>query len=54
MNIWNQIEIDGTPVLYSPDAASDERESRLALCAWTARQLERGLGLLGIQTVARM
>jgi arginyl-tRNA synthetase len=30
------------------------RDSRLALCALTARQLERGLSLLGIRVVERM
>jgi arginyl-tRNA synthetase len=42
---------EACPVLKAEGA---ERVSRLALCALTARQLQRGLGLLGIQTVERM
>ncbi|HEY6880567.1 MAG TPA: arginine--tRNA ligase, partial [Polyangiales bacterium] len=42
---------EACPVLK---AEGSERVSRLALCALTARQLQRGLGLLGIQTVERM
>jgi arginyl-tRNA synthetase len=43
---------ENCPVLK---AESDElRDSRLLLCDLTARTLERGLGLLGIQTVERM
>jgi arginyl-tRNA synthetase len=42
---------EACPVLKAEGAA---RESRLALCALTARQLRRGLGLLGIETVDRM
>ncbi|QDU90867.1 Arginine--tRNA ligase [Pirellulimonas nuda] len=40
------------PVLKADDPAS--RDSRLALCDLTARVLQRGLGLLGIQAVERM
>jgi arginyl-tRNA synthetase len=40
------------PVLKAPDDAT--RSSRLALCAHTARVLERGLGLLGIAAPERM
>ena len=39
------------PVLDAPEAL---RESRLKLCALTAETLQRGLGLLGIETVERM
>ncbi len=39
------------PVLESEGAT---RASRLALCALTARQLERGMSLLGIRVVERM
>ncbi len=39
------------PVLDAPEA---QRESRLKLCALTAETLQRGLGLLGIETVERM
>jgi arginyl-tRNA synthetase len=42
---------EACPVLKAEGA---ERVSRLALCALSARQLQRGLGLLGIQTVERM
>jgi arginyl-tRNA synthetase len=42
---------EACPVLKAEGAV---RESRLALCALTARQLRRGLGLLGIETVDRM
>jgi arginyl-tRNA synthetase len=42
---------EACPVLK---AEGDLRESRLALCALTARQIRRGLSLLGIQTVDRM
>jgi arginyl-tRNA synthetase len=35
-------------------AEGKARHSRLALCALTARQLERGLGLLGIAAPERM
>jgi arginyl-tRNA synthetase len=42
---------EACPVLK---AEGSERVSRLALCALSARQLQRGLGLLGIQTVERM
>jgi arginyl-tRNA synthetase len=40
------------PVLRTDDAG--ERDSRLALCALTARTLQAGLGLLGIEVPARM
>ena len=39
------------PVL---DAAGPLRRSRLALCALTARQIRRGLSLVGIGVVERM
>lgn len=42
---------EACPVLKSDGST---RESRLALCALTARQLQRGLGLLGISVVERM
>jgi arginyl-tRNA synthetase len=42
---------EACPVLKAEGAV---RDSRLALCALTARQLRRGLGLLGIQVVDRM
>jgi arginyl-tRNA synthetase len=42
---------EACPVLKSEGAT---RESRLALCFLTARQLRRGLGLLGIATIERM
>jgi len=42
---------EACPVLKAEGAT---RDSRLALCALTARQLERGLSLLGIQVVDRM
>jgi arginyl-tRNA synthetase len=42
---------EACPVLKSE---GNTRESRLALCALTARQLQRGLGLLGIAVVERM
>jgi len=42
---------EACPVLKSEGAT---RESRLCLCAMTARQLKRGLGLLGISVVERM
>jgi arginyl-tRNA synthetase len=42
---------EACPVLK---AEGDTRESRLALCWLTARQLRRGLGLLGIAVVERM
>jgi arginyl-tRNA synthetase len=42
---------EACPVLKAEGAL---RESRLALCALTGRQLRRGLSLLGIQTVDRM
>lgn len=42
---------EACPVL---DAPGDSRESRLRLCALTAETLQRGLGLLGIETVERM
>ncbi len=42
---------DKCPVLKSEGAT---RDSRLALCALTARQLERGLSLLGIRVVEQM
>jgi arginyl-tRNA synthetase len=42
---------EGCPVLK---AEGETRESRLALAALTARQLRRGLTLLGIQVVERM
>lgn len=42
---------EACPVLKSEGAT---RESRLALSALTARQLRRGLGLLGIEVVERM
>lgn len=35
-------------------AEGDSQHARLVLCALTARQLERGLGLLGIEAPARM
>jgi arginyl-tRNA synthetase len=37
-----------------PVDGADEEESRLSLCDLTARVLEKGLYLLGLQTVARM
>ncbi|HTW09260.1 MAG TPA: arginine--tRNA ligase [Acidimicrobiales bacterium] len=40
------------PVLRAPNA--ETRASRLALCALTAAVLEKGLGLLGIETPPRM
>jgi len=40
------------PVLKAPDDTS--KSARLALCHLTARTLERGLGLLGINVVERM
>ncbi len=40
------------PVLHAPDA--ETRESRLWLCELTARTLELGLSLLGIEAPARM
>jgi arginyl-tRNA synthetase len=43
---------EGCPVLRAPDDAT--RDSRLALCALTARVLARGLGLLGIEAPERM
>ncbi|MBM3800640.1 MAG: arginine--tRNA ligase, partial [Actinobacteria bacterium] len=39
------------PVLKADDAV---RESRLALCDLTARVMERGLGLLGIDAPEQM
>lgn len=42
---------EACPVLKAEGAV---RDSRLALCGLTARQLQRGLSLLGIQTVDRM
>jgi arginyl-tRNA synthetase len=42
---------EACPVLK---AEGDTRESRLSLCWLTARQLRRGLGLLGIAVVERM
>jgi len=42
---------EACPVLKSEGAM---REARLALCAATARTLQRGLGLLGIETPERM
>jgi arginyl-tRNA synthetase len=42
---------EACPVLKAEAAA---RDSRLALCALTARQIGRGLSLLGIQSVDRM
>jgi arginyl-tRNA synthetase len=42
---------EACPVLKAEGAA---RDSRLALCALSARQLRRGLSLLGIQSVDRM
>ena len=42
---------DQCPVLK---AEGDTRRSRLALCWLVARQLKRGLGLLGIQAPDRM
>ncbi|MEB2310885.1 MAG: arginine--tRNA ligase [Sorangiineae bacterium] len=42
---------EACPVLKSAGAT---RDTRLVLCDLTARQLERGLGLLGIATIARM
>ena len=42
---------ENCPVL---DAPEEIRASRLALCAKTAATLQRGLGLLGIDTVPRM
>ena len=42
---------EACPVLKAEGAA---RDSRLALCALTARQIGRGLSLLGIQSVDRM
>jgi arginyl-tRNA synthetase len=43
---------EACPVLKAPDEAT--RTSRLALCLLTARVLERGLGLLGIDAPERM
>ena len=43
---------ENCPVLKADDDAT--RESRLLLCDLTARTLERGLELLGIETVERM
>ncbi|MGE0880641.1 MAG: arginine--tRNA ligase [Acidimicrobiia bacterium] len=43
---------EACPVLKAPDEAT--RDSRLALCDLTARILERGLGLLGIDAPERM
>lgn len=43
---------ESCPVLKAPTDAV--RTSRLLLCDLTARTIERGLGLLGIQTVERM
>jgi arginyl-tRNA synthetase len=43
---------EACPVLKA--ATTQERSSRLALCALTAAMLERGLGLLGISVPARM
>jgi arginyl-tRNA synthetase len=42
---------EACPVLKAEGAA---RDSRLALCALSARQIRRGLSLLGIQSVDRM
>jgi arginyl-tRNA synthetase len=42
---------EACPVLKAEGAV---RDSRLALCALTARQMRRGLSLLGIRTVDRM
>ena len=42
---------EACPVLDAPGAS---RESRLKLCALTAETLQRGLDLLGIETVERM
>jgi len=42
---------EACPVLKAEGAV---RDSRLALCALTARQMRRGLSLLGIKTVDRM
>jgi arginyl-tRNA synthetase len=42
---------EACPVLK---AEGDTRDSRLALCALSARQIRRGLNLLGIQVVDRM
>jgi arginyl-tRNA synthetase len=42
---------EACPVLKAEEPA---RGSRIALCWLTARQLKRGLNLLGIQTVERM
>jgi arginyl-tRNA synthetase len=39
------------PVLKS---SGEEQRTRLLLCALTARQLQRGLGLLGIDAPDRM
>jgi arginyl-tRNA synthetase len=39
-------------VLKAPDEAT--RRSRLMLCDHTARVIERGLGLLGIEVVEQM
>ena len=43
---------DACPVLRAPDETT--RRSRLALCDLTARVLEQGLGLLGIDAPERM
>jgi arginyl-tRNA synthetase len=43
---------EACPVLKAP--SDEERASRLALSALTARVLERGLGLLGIEAPDRM
>jgi arginyl-tRNA synthetase len=37
-----------------PVLESEQRQSRLGLCVLTARQLETGLGLLGIEVIERM
>jgi arginyl-tRNA synthetase len=42
---------ESCPILSSE---GDERRSRLALCALSARQMRRGLALLGIETLDRM
>jgi arginyl-tRNA synthetase len=43
---------ENCPVLKAEDAAT--RASRLLLCDLTARTIQRGLGLLGIETIERM
>lgn len=44
---------EACPILRS-DVAAEQRASRLSLCAATARTLQQGLDLLGIETMERM